>query len=347
MYKVIFDTNCIRNDKSLEFFLGNRVELLKFQRVADIFVPKIVFEEIFNQKRIFFQTEKHIFRLSPYYKLLGLSIDNINTEDIINELISKETIVYNIIDITRETALEDIKKLVIRNLPPFEVGNDKGFKDALLYITVLDYLTDNPGEQIYLVTDDIRLTEAFADNKKVSVVKTYDEFESKVDLFVYSDYFLSVLAEEWNEPNTENSLLLSEFAKSLSIKNIKKAWINIEENWIVELVFDEMIVLVEVDFTSKVIVSTYVGGIDAIIESLINSGSFAGTHSAIESVIQYIKYASDEQIKCILQAGIENSQISSIATDLDVKQFFTDTFRHKQSLLTDAEQEDFKLKYLE
>lgn len=61
---------------------------------------------------------------------------------------------------------------------------------------------------------------------------------------------------------------------------------------------------------------------DGAIEMLINSGSFATTHSAISKLNIFADY-NDEQVNAIIKASIENNQISWIKEDPDVREFLT------------------------
>ncbi len=60
--------------------------------------------------------------------------------------------------------------------------------------------------------------------------------------------------------------------------------------------------------------------LDGAVEMLINSGSFFTTHSAISKLNIFADY-TDDQVNAIVKASVENSQISLIREDSDVKEF--------------------------
>jgi hypothetical protein len=68
------------------------------------------------------------------------------------------------------------------------------------------------------------------------------------------------------------------------------------------------------------------------VRRLIESGSFASTHSAISRLSGYTDY-SEQQAQELLEASYTNSQISLIATDADVREFFTALGRRYGNLL--------------
>jgi hypothetical protein len=70
------------------------------------------------------------------------NIEEVNIDEIIQTLIDKENIRYEIIKLKNPNALYQIKNLAIKKEPPFvpHNGSDKGFKDAYIYFTVLESL---------------------------------------------------------------------------------------------------------------------------------------------------------------------------------------------------------------
>ena len=101
-YKVIFDTNAIRNAKSISHFLGGRTELERFVKVTDIIIPDLVIEEIKTQKSENLNKYKKEFLENPFYSLLGIDENEVKTFSIdkyISELIDDEKIPYTVISI--------------------------------------------------------------------------------------------------------------------------------------------------------------------------------------------------------------------------------------------------------
>ena len=179
--KVIFDTNTLRNPE-INKFLGNRKELELFVQDAEIIIPLTVVEEIKRQKRTKLKSNKDSFISNPFHRLREINEEETKAFDIdayIEKLIDEETISFEIIDIKNNDVLPLIKELAISKQPPFEPKDDtdKGFKDALIYFSVLEYLQEIPDKYVFLCAKDNRLGEAFKDNPNVIVVKDYEEFK--------------------------------------------------------------------------------------------------------------------------------------------------------------------------
>ncbi len=140
MEKVIFDTNFVRNTKPRQF-LGGRVELEKFAKVAELVFPDIVIEEIKNQKRGRLEKNKTSFLSNPFHWLKNLDFDetkNFDIESHLSELEGNETLEYSVIKLSDTSVLEQMKEMALKKLPPFEAGDntDKGFKDACIYFGI-------------------------------------------------------------------------------------------------------------------------------------------------------------------------------------------------------------------
>jgi len=245
-------------------------------------------------------------------------------------MIDDEEIPYSVIQLTRIDALERIKNLCLENNPPFEEGTDKGFKDAYLYLTILEYLENN-GENIYLVTKDERLKQSFDGNGRVIVVKNFAEFEEMSDIYFKRDYFINRLQEE--------------VSPGITRENIVDFWLNINDNWVLKIQTESNTFLVEVDFSSKEIIEFTDVDFSEGIRNLVNSGSFQSTHSAIAEIVDYRKYFSDEQITELLGAAISNSQIWFVANDNDVKEFFTSLYEGKSRTISDEIKSMFKVHF--
>jgi len=238
------------------------------------------------------------------------------------ELAGIESLPYSTIALTTNV-LEDIKKLALGNLPPFDETSDKGFKDAYIYFSILEYLGNIEGESIFVVTKDDRLKLALNDNARVTVVKDFDEFEKRIDAYFRDDYFINRLKEEVSE--------------NVKAECINEIWLNSEENWVIKFTCNDVTHFVEVDFSSREIISSTNFDFSVFVNELINSGSFSTTHSMVSSLSAYVKYLSDQEIVNIIEASTDNSQIYSIATDEDVKEFFLSMYRSKSQIITDDE----------
>lgn len=324
-YKVVFDTNSIRNAESVADFLGGRIELERFLKVSEIIIPDLVIEEIKNQKRKHLISKRDSFLSNPFHLLRKVDegdTKNFDIEKWILELADGESLPYLVISLTNNV-LEEIKKMSLGNLPPFEETSDKGFKDVYIYFTILEYLDTNKGEKIFVVTKDERLKMAFTDNTRVTVVKDFDEFEKQIDAYFRDEYFINRLKEEISE--------------NITAECISEIWLNAEGNWVIKLNCDETTHFVEVDFSSREIIDSTNFDFEVFVNELINSGSYSTTHSMVSSLNAYIKYFSDQEIADIIEASTENSQIYSIASDEDVKEFFLSVYKSKPQIVSDEE----------
>jgi hypothetical protein len=150
----------------------------RFSALAEILLPEIVVEEIKAQKFKVLRAKADQLRESPFIEWLNLDISPINDEyikEFIQKLFDEETIEYSIVPLKNKDILDDIKHLALRNIPPFEKESDKGFKDTCIYYTILQYLEENPKDEVFLLSA-ICLAKAFLNNPKVRVIKDYNEY---------------------------------------------------------------------------------------------------------------------------------------------------------------------------
>ena len=69
------------------------------------------------------------------------------------------------------------------------------------------------------------------------------------------------------------------------------------------------------------------------ISALVNSGSFASTHSAVALLEPYIPFLNEEEAEEVIQGALSNSQVAWIASDSDVEAFLTKMYvTHGNSL---------------
>ncbi|WP_456391208.1 PIN domain-containing protein [Hydrogenimonas sp.] len=322
MEKVVFDTNFIRNTEA-KHFLGGRSELEKFAKVAELVFPDIVIEEIKNQKRKNLEKSKSSFLSNPFHWLCNLDRDdtkNFDIESHISDLEANETLQYSVIKLTDYSVLEQMKELALKKLPPFEAGDntDKGFKDACIYFTTLEYLQSIPDKMIFVCCKDGRLKEAFEKHPNIIVIESYDDFIQNSITRFYDDYFIEKLQ--------------SEVHADISKEHIVNFWININENRVLLVEVDGEKYAVEVD-SGEIVAFEKVAAYSDAINKFIHSGAFATTHAAIEALNPYIHFISDGQILKILEAVDTNNQIYLIIGDEDVKQFVSTLYDGKKELL--------------
>ncbi len=333
--KVIFDTNAIRNESSPDKFLGGRKELGQFAKVSDIILPDIVIEEARKQKERHLISKRSSFLGNVFHKLRGIDEDDTKDFDInafISDLEQNEDIRYEVISLTDySNLLPIIKEMSINNLPPFETGSDKGFKDTYIYFTILEYLENITDKFTYLVSRDGRLIDAFADNPRVHVIKDFEEFQDYRVGYYREDYFIKKLQEEVDETITPST--------------VQDIWLNIDGNWVIKVVTSEDKYLVEVDFSSKEIIDHTSTDVTKGIELFCNAGGFSATHNIVAKLMKYVKYFSDENAIAIMNASVSNEQIYWIAEDEDVKAFVKPIFESKIGLANEEVVKKYKEYY--
>lgn len=317
--KVIFDTNTIRNTEP-NTFLGGRDELKKFSKVAEIIFPDIVIEELKYQKRKQLEKHKRTFLENPFHRLININqqdTENFDNEAHIAELEKNEDIKYSVIKLQDHSALEQIKELALKKLPPFEKdeGIDKGFKDAYIYFTILEYLQTIPDKYIFVCTKDGRLKEALQRHPNIKVIKDFEDFRKESVSSFYDEYFINKLKESVH-PN-------------ITASNIIDYWVNINGNQILLIEVEDEKFVVEVE--QREIIS-FENTKNYNVNNLINSGSYAMTHSAVASLSPYKNYFSDEEIINIFEAIEKNSQI---IPDEDVQQFISDLYEPKKHIVNE------------
>lgn len=319
--KVIFDTNIIRNIEHKNF-LGGRDELKKFSKVAEIIFPDIVIEELKSQKIKQLENHKRKFLQNPFHWLRNMNqqeTESFDNEAYIADLESKEDIKYSVIKLQDYSVLEQIKELAIKKLPPFEESDntDKGFKDAYIYFTIIEYLQSISDKYIFVCTKDGRLKEALQKLSNVRVVKDFEEFRKMSISSFYDEYFINQLKDS--------------ISPNIMVKNITDYWLSIDGNHILLIEIDDKKFVVEVD-QREIISFENTNNYD--VNDLINSGSFAMTHSAVAILDNFKQYFSDDEIINILEATTKNNQIYRIISDDDVKQFISDLFEAKKDIIS-------------
>ena len=321
--KIIFDTNIIHNTEA-NSFLGGRNELERFLQDADIVIPEIVIQEIKRQKKQKLASNKDKFLSNPLHKILAVSEDttkDFSAEDYVQKLAEEETIPFEIIDLKNNDVLPQIKDLALNKKPPFEAkdNTDKGFKDALIYFSVLEYLDEIPNKKVFVCVKDGRLKEAFNKHINIIVVENYEEFKQKIIAQFFDDYFIEKVNAE---------LVEVEIAK----EHIIEYWQNINGNQNVLIKVEDEEYIIEVD-SGEIVGSSKSELYKPNIKYLIFSSNFETTHNKIEELTPFINYFSDEDILKILNASFSNEQIKWIIEDEDVKEFIGTLYKAKSELV--------------
>lgn len=322
--KVIFDTNTIRNP-DMNNFLGNRKELELFAKDADIVIPYVSIEEIKRQKKQTIKSKKDSFISNPFHNLFGLNEEITKSFDIdnyIEKLLLEESIVFDVIDLKSNDVLPQIKELALLKKPPFEEADntDKGFKDALIYFSVLEYLQEVDNKYVFVCAKDNRLGDAFKEQPNVFFVKNYEEFKKHSISQFFDDYML----QKFND----------ELGFEISKNDIKEYWNNINDNKVVLINFEDNEYVVETE-SGEILSSCNRNEYIDKIETLALSPNFLTTHTLIEELTPYQNYFSEDEIERLLGMAYINNQIGWILGDDDVKQFFGNLYESKKHLVRD------------
>src|SRR3989344_3157287 len=243
--KVIFDTSCISGEEGQGTFLGGRSELDQFSLVADIIIPEIVIEEIRAQKHRSLVRKQGSFLSNTFHKILGFDetqTREFNIEEYITKLEDDEPLEYTTIPLTDHSVLVKMKGMALIGQAPFSENSDKGFKDAYIYFTVMEYLSSLlDGEIVYFITGDEQLKTSFEHNPRVRVVADFAEFTKYRTENFREEYFISQLHEEVDFTITPD--------------DITGIWLNVNDNWVLQIETGGDVYRVEVDFTSREILS--------------------------------------------------------------------------------------------
>lgn len=299
---IIFcDTNKIRNENSVDNFLGNREELEKISKIADLIIPEIFLEEFKIQKKKKIDGNKENFFIKLFCQK---KVDDFNSDDFIKELSQKESIKFQVICLENNEVLQDIKEMALKNESPFDAKTDKGFKDTYGYFTVKNYLENNSKEKKYFfLTKDERFKKAFQ-NSEITCVASYGDLMKCIIDEYATDYFKSKITEH---------LTLDNFTFIDLYKNISNIDI-----LVIKSGFDEYYLQIETNEIIKSINTNF----QEIIQNFCNSGSFANAHNFISQLNEYIDFFSQKDILKLQEAKEYNSQIRYIAKDEDIKQFY-------------------------
>jgi rRNA-processing protein FCF1 len=328
--KVIFDTNSVHNDDSISFF-GNRNELKQFSKVADIVIPKIVIEELRRKKLKKLINKRRSFIDNPFHNLKGLSKEETKQYDIdtfIQGLLDSEEFEFSVIDLKDNSVFDEIKDLALKKLPPFEKSDDtdKGFKDALIYFAIREYLDEIPDKYIFVCVSDRRFKEALIQHPNIIVVKNYQDFKEKSISQYYDDYFIQKVEKE--------------LTIKISKENIIEHWTNFDDNQNVYIKTDDDEFIVEVD-AGEIVNSANKNQFTENLQALIGSTNFNNTDSCIDELEQYKSLFSQEEINSLLVAAYDNTQIRWIIDKDALTQFFGPLYLSNKHLVEPEKQTFF------
>lgn len=328
--KVIFDTNVVRNSE-INNFLGGREILDRFVKDADIVIPDTVIQEIKRQKRSSLISNKTKFLSNPFHKLIGADEANTKSFDVevyIQKLLDEETIKFETIDLKDHSVLPLIKELAIHKKAPFEAGDntDKGFKDALIYFTILEYLQEIPNKYVFVYAKDLRFKEALANHPNIIIIDSYDDFKRHSISQFHDYYFIEKI-------NVELGIEIEK-------ENIIEYWYNINENIVILIEFEGGNFVIETD-SGEIINSNYRSNYSTLIDELIITGSFDQTDDLVDKLLSYVAFFNNEDILRILNASWKNNQIRWIIEKTQIKELIGPLYENRKEIIEDEEVYNF------
>ena len=196
--------------------------------------------------------------------------------------------------------------MAIGNQAPFNKDSDKGFKDACIYVSILNFIPELSDRSIFFWGSDGRLKDAFEGHDSISVINSLELYHQKSSRFLMDGYFYGLLSDELNSPVDESS--------------ISATWKNKDDNWVVKISIAESVFLVQVD-SREIVSKIQEADKESKILDLVDSGGFSATHSAVSELQPLIPFLSSEDIQRINTAVEDNNQIRWIADDDDVEEF--------------------------
>lgn len=307
---IIFDTNAVRHTGLREFFRSREL-LRQLEPDAEFYIPELVLDEIKRQKKRKFEESKKQLMGNDLVKAFApdlLQIESIDIDSHIDTMQLNETFEFQTIPCVHGEIVDRFRSMAILNQAPFNKDSDKGFKDACIYVSVLNYLESLQNRSVFFLGNDGRLKEAFdAHPTVVRFVNTIESYHRKSSRFLMDDYFFGVLSEK--------------LESEITAEDIGNKWRNNADNWIIEVIKSESTHLVEIE-SREVISAIEEDNLEGKVSALASSGSFSRTHSAVSDLIDLVPFLSPQHIESLNQAAEDNRQVGGIITDSDVEELF-------------------------
>ncbi len=322
---VVVDTNSCRSNPESNSFFGNRDRLIGIASGARLIIPKVVVDEITNQKMIEYTKNKGQLKTNSIICSIGMDMSIINKFDIkshIESLKSGCLIDFEEYELKRiNIAYKKMYGWAIKHEPPFEERGDKGFKDAYIACSIEELIKDNRGIQVFLISKDVRLIERFKDNSEVITLNDFEDIDSYLFNSFVDDYLLSKIR---NELDIADAI-------------VSNGWLNIDDNWVLVVMNEVIVKYVIVDRIAREILDSTIYAFKEDVEFFVQSSSFAHTHAAIDVLSETIQYVSKDDMLRIIICSLSNSQIYSVGMDDDVREFLLPIFEKVKSYLDESD----------
>lgn len=239
---LIFDSNALRvGEKQMEYGhfaihnrltdLINKIEKNDLSDNYEIMIPKIVIEELKKQQMETFKASYNELK-NLYKKMEKLYFLNLNEitemnysktiEKLISQFLSNNNI--NILDICKESKFSNIVNRALEKKAPFRgtSGNsDKGFKDALIWESLLEFGESNKANYIYITKDKDFL------KRQNELRMEFSEVTKKEIIFME--------AEELEKTPNMIDKVINNKEELLRVKCVEEEFITIKEEFFEEL----------------------------------------------------------------------------------------------------------------
>lgn len=294
------DTNSI-DSKSLDVLFAHPDELSKLARIAHITLPIVVFDELMSHKRARFKEDRQNLMNSRLLNDIPGSrekLQELTFDSYKDAMVRNCSIKYDIIRLTNyEAAWARTYDLALHNKAPFNKGSDKGFKDAYIVLAIEEYLEQHPRYSNVLLITGDVRMTEYFSSPE-SKVKVYKDINAALKSLLLNGADSGGIAENGNDPfESRNVSGISPTKRNANLIDI-----------------------------------------NALIDDLNNSHSFLNTHSIVAKYKDMdISNLSLGDARRILEACINNSQVSYVLTDKDVNRFVRPIFIHYQKSLDDDE----------
>lgn len=172
---LFIDTNCLKADQSFDRLFGNRQILESLSQEYEIYIPRVVMDELLAQKERSFNTAKNQIRHSCLRGFIPKedmeAIDELTFDSIKDQMLENESIQFAVYNIDNfDNFFNRFYPLALLHKPPFEQSSDKGLKDALIAYSVEQFLEKSDEDiQVSVLTKDGRLCEYLSSNAAIRV----------------------------------------------------------------------------------------------------------------------------------------------------------------------------------
>lgn len=239
---IILDTNALYNSKFNDFteikFINKIYDIVdfikenNFRSRVKIIIPRIVADELLEQQLACYKNTVNNFFSNkfPMYNKSTSSImepkdyEEYLEDKLYNEIkgFESEDVKVEIINISNDFKIENVIKRAIKKQPPF-LGegkeSDKGFKDVILWETLLEYKHKNRFETILLCTSDkiFKKREIFEEYKD-----TFNEDLIVSEMYSNDNNVYDVLGDlfETNPKLSKELKIVLEFGKLINSTNL-------------------------------------------------------------------------------------------------------------------------------